>query len=118
MRPGERILGLSVSVLGRITTLKSGVASNTGGSTSLTVTVNEPLVVLPDVSRAVLNTVVVPITNGVFDRWSQLTVAPGTLSVAPGAENSTFVQDLPAKVLAVMFAGGVIVGGWVSLTGP
>jgi hypothetical protein len=55
-----------------------------GGCVSLTVTVNEQVLVLFEASRAVHVTVVVPFGNAVPDAGLQLTVAPGQLSLTVG----------------------------------
>jgi hypothetical protein len=55
-----------------------------GGSSSLTVTVNEHCAVSPPASVVVQVTVVVPLGNAVPVLGEQATVAPGQLSVAVG----------------------------------
>jgi hypothetical protein len=55
-----------------------------GGCVSLTVTVNEHVSVLTDVSFAVHVTVVVPLANDDPDAGVQVTVAPEQLSLTVG----------------------------------
>ena len=55
-----------------------------GGCVSLTVTVNEQEAVLPELSVAVQVTVLVPSGKVEPEAGTQLTVAPGQLSVAAG----------------------------------
>jgi hypothetical protein len=79
-----------------------------------TVTVNEHVLVLAEVSVAVAVTVVVPTGKKLPDAGDEMTVTPGKLSVAVGAKVTTAP---PGDVsFAVMFAGHVIEGGCVSLT--
>jgi hypothetical protein len=86
-----------------------------GAVVSLTVTVNEPLAVLPLVSETEQLTVVVPSGNVEPEAGVQLTVRePSTRSVAVAVNDTT----LPAALVAstVMFGGSVNVGAVVSLT--
>ena len=78
----------------------------TGASVSLTVTVNVQALVLPTASVAVHVTVVTPLTKLEPLAGSQLTVAPGQLSVAE-AEKVTLLAQLPGAVLTTMFAGQI-----------
>src|SRR5437773_414405 len=86
-----------------------------GASVSATVTVKEQALALPVVSVAVQVTVVVPGLNVAPLVGSQLTVAPGQLSVTE-AEKMTLLAQLPGAVLTTIFAGQVTCGASVSLT--
>ena len=81
-----------------------------------TVTVKVQVAVLPDASVAVQVTVVVPTGKQDPDGGLQRTVTPGQLSLAVVVKVTATHGSLTVAVLAVMLAGQVIVGGWVSLT--
>lgn len=77
----------------------------------MTVTVNEQLVeVLPAASVAVQLTEVVPTGNVDPEAGTQVTVAPGQLSIAV-AVKLTMAEHCPAVLPTVMFAGQLTVGG-------
>jgi len=77
----------------------------------LTVTVNEQLVdVLPEASVAVQLTEVVPTGNVDPEAGTQVTVAPGQLSIAVAVKFTT-AEHWPAVLPTVIFAGQVTVGG-------
>lgn len=82
---------------------------------SLTVTVNVHVAVWPDVSVAVLVTVVVPLGNTEPDGGRLTTVTPGQLSVAVTV-NVVNAEHRFGSVDLVIFAGQVIVGACVSFT--
>src|SRR5687767_8648994 len=104
----------------------------TGACVSLTVTVNEQVAVLPAASRAVYVTVVTPTLKDWLEGTVLMPVAAEAPVVAPvnaqvlivTAQLSAFVgagvantaAHMPGVLLAVMFAGQVIVGGWLSTT--
>ena len=78
--------------------------------------VNEQVAVLPAASVAVEVTVVVPTGKRLPDAGTLATVTPGQLSLADGAAKFTNAPQTPGEVLAVIFAGQVIVGGCTSFT--
>jgi hypothetical protein len=82
---------------------------------SFTVTVNVHIAVLPDVSVAVLVTVVTPFGNAEPDAGELTTVTPGQLSVAVTV-NVVTAEHRFGSVDLVMFDGHVICGAWVSFT--
>ena len=69
-----------------------------------------------DVSVAVQVTVVVPTGKQDPEGGLHATVTPGQLSLAVTVKVAVAHGSLIVAVFAVMFAGQVIVGGWVSLT--
>jgi hypothetical protein len=120
--PGQ----LSVVVAVKVTTLQASLTvavtavwfagqAITGGSMSLTVTVNEQLAVRLLASVAVQLTVVTPFGKAVPEGGVQTTPTPGQLSLAVAAKVTTAEQEL-ASVLRTMFTGQAMVGFWVSLT--
>jgi hypothetical protein len=90
--------------------------TTTGGCVSLTVTLNEQSSVLLDASVAVQSTGVVPTRKIEPEPGTQLTVAPGQLSLATGVVKVTVAEHCPAAALLTMLAGQLNVGGCVSLT--
>jgi hypothetical protein len=86
-----------------------------GFSASRTVTVKLHVAALPAASRAVQVTGVSPMANVEPLAGTQLTLAPGQLSLALAA-NSTTAEHWPASVVAVMFAGQATVGLSASVT--
>ena len=88
----------------------------TGACVSLTVTVNEQLLVLPEGSVAVQVTVVVPIANIEPESGAHTTVVPGQLSDVVGSANFTVAPHTFASFGTVTFAGHVITGAVVSVT--
>jgi hypothetical protein len=83
---------------------------------SLTVTLNEQSSVLLDASVAVQSTGVVPTRKIEPEPGTQLTVAPGQLSLGTGVANVTVAEHCPAAALLTMLAGQFNAGGCVSLT--
>ena len=81
-----------------------------------TVTVNEQVAVLPDVSVAVQVTVVVPAGKLDPEGGVQITVATVQLSEDPGAGKVTTLLVVSGSPVVVWFRGQVIDGGWVSFT--
>src|SRR5256712_7519389 len=81
----------------------------------VTVTLNVPLAVFPEVSVAVQLTVVVPWAKALPEAGVQTADAIPTLSVAVGAKVTTAVDD-PGGALTVMSAGIVSAGGSLSRT--
>ena len=88
----------------------------TGACVSLTVTVNEQLLVLFEASVAVHVTVEAPIAKSDPDSGEHTTVVPGQLSDVVGSANFTVAPHTFASFDTVMFAGHVIVGAVVSVT--
>src|SRR5258706_8581100 len=86
-----------------------------GNSWSSTVTVKVQALVLPLASVAVQVTVVTPLLKLLPLAGTQLTVAPGQLSVVLAAK-ATFVAQVPAAVRATMFAGQTTAGASWSWT--
>src|SRR5678815_3367616 len=87
----------------------------TGGSLSVTVIVNEQVVLLPDESVAVDVTVVTPTGKKLPEAGNEVTVTLGQLSVAMGVK-VTIAPQTPRSLNLLMFAGQVITGGCVSFT--
>ena len=81
----------------------------------LTVTLNVPVAVLPEVSVAVQLTVVGPCAKALPEAGAQTVDAIPTLSVAVGAKVTTAVED-PDGALTVMSTGIVSTGGSLSST--
>src|SRR5262245_10749080 len=86
-----------------------------GGWVSLMVTGKEHSALFPTASVAVQVTSVSPFGNSEPDGGTQLTVAPGQLSVAVAAKLTLTAPHWPGSVLLTMFAGQRTVGGCVSL---
>ena len=81
----------------------------TGGSASITVTVNEQVAGTPMPFDAVQFTVVVPTGNVLPEAGVQMTVGAGVpLAVT---EYVTTAEQFPTSLFCVMFAGQVITGG-------
>src|ERR1044071_8666619 len=72
--------------------------------------------VLPDASVAVQVTVVTPTGKQLPDGGLQTTVTPGQLSEAVVVKLTTVQGSVTLAATAVMLAGQVMTGGWVSLT--
>lgn len=79
-----------------------------GGAPSMTVTLNEQVLVFPAASVAVQVTVVVPTGKNEPDAGVQEDVRPGQLSVTVGSGKLTFVPLEPGSTKTVMLAGQVI----------
>jgi hypothetical protein len=82
---------------------------------SLTVTVNEQVAVLPEVSVAEQMMVVVPLGKGLPEAGLHTTADTEQLSDAEG-EKETSAEHRPGSVALLMLAGQIMAGGWVSLT--
>src|SRR2546421_575857 len=87
----------------------------TGGSLSLTVTLNEQALVLPLLSVAVHVTVVTPLLNVLPLAGLQAPDPPEQLSENEGLKLTTRVQA-PAEVFVTIFAGHDAAGSWLSVT--
>src|SRR5205085_1365190 len=113
---------VAVEFSGRLTTMFAGTFT-TGFSVSLTVTVNEPVVVLPWPSVAVTFTVVVPFGKVLPEGMLVLTLAVPQLSLALRPVKLTTAEQEPGSFLTTTFgalsvtgAGAVIGGGVLSST--
>src|SRR5260221_7619567 len=82
-----------------------------GASVSLIVTLNVQPLVLPEVSVARQLTIVTPLLNVEPLSGTQITVAPGQLSVDVAVKVTLLLLHWPASVVATMGAGGTIPGG-------
>jgi hypothetical protein len=87
----------------------------TGGVTSVTVTLNVQVLVLPAASVALACTVVVPTGKLDPDAWSSSTGAAEQLSFAVTAK-VTLAAHVPGTALTLMSPGQVITGGVLSMT--
>jgi hypothetical protein len=88
----------------------------TGGWVSLTVTLNEQLVVFSEASVAVQVTVCVPVENLLPDCGEQVTVTIEHWSLPVGVPNATAAEHWFASAFLTISAGQVREGGWLSLT--